>query len=123
MRRSLRKYLPVFVIALMVQLFAPIGASWAAVINASDPLSNAGICHNASAETVPQDGRGDRQSDHGNACDICCLASASASIDMPKAEAFQVTYRQAARVVWDDQTPHILVPRGRSNIKARAPPL
>jgi hypothetical protein len=45
MRARLRKYLPVFLIAVLVQILAPISASWAAAVAASDPLSVAAICH------------------------------------------------------------------------------
>ena len=39
MRRRLKKFLPIVLIALVVQIFAPIGACWAASIAASDPLA------------------------------------------------------------------------------------
>ena len=45
--RWLKKFLPIVLIALMVQIFAPIGACWAASIAASDPLAGAVICHGA----------------------------------------------------------------------------
>ena len=45
MRRRLKNFLPIVLIALAVQIFAPIGACWAASIAASDPLHGAAICH------------------------------------------------------------------------------
>ena len=45
MRRRLKNFLPIVLIALVVQIFAPIGACWAASIAASDPLAAAVICH------------------------------------------------------------------------------
>ena len=39
MRRRLNNFLPIVLIALLVQIFAPIGACWAASIAASDPLA------------------------------------------------------------------------------------
>ena len=39
MRRRFQKYLPIVLVALMVQIFAPIGACWAAAVVASDPLA------------------------------------------------------------------------------------
>ncbi len=41
MRRRLRKFFPIVLIALTVQIFAPIGACWAASIAASDPAQAA----------------------------------------------------------------------------------
>ena len=49
MRRRLRKFFPIVLIALTVQIFAPIGACWAASIAASDPLHAAIICHGDTA--------------------------------------------------------------------------
>jgi len=43
--RRLKNFLPIVLIALAVQIFAPIGACWAATIAASDPLAGAVICH------------------------------------------------------------------------------
>ena len=53
MRRRLRKFLPIVLIAVMVQILAPIAACWAASIAASDPLHAAVICHDNSASTQP----------------------------------------------------------------------
>ena len=54
MRRRLRKFFPIVLIALMVQIFAPIGACWAASIAASDPLHAAVICHGDTASAQGQ---------------------------------------------------------------------
>ena len=45
MRRRLRKFLPIVLVALVVQILAPIAACWAASIATSDPLLGAAICH------------------------------------------------------------------------------
>src|SRR5947199_8253898 len=47
--RRLKNFLPIVLIALVVQIFAPIGACWAATIAASDPLAGAVICHGNAA--------------------------------------------------------------------------
>jgi len=54
MRRRLRKFFPIVLIALAVQIFAPIGACWAASIAASDPLHAAIICHGDTASAQGQ---------------------------------------------------------------------
>jgi hypothetical protein len=122
MRQRFQKYLPIVLIALMVQIFAPIGACWAATIAASDPLAAAEICHDSASAPSQQDNQTGPHSQHGSACAICCLASAGASIDTPKIEAFAVPYRETARVAWHGQTPDIAASRTRSNAQARAPP-
>ena len=43
MRRRLKNFLPIVLFALAVQIFAPIGACWAASIAASDPLARADL--------------------------------------------------------------------------------
>jgi hypothetical protein len=44
MRRRLRKFLPIVLLALTVQILAPIAACWAPSIAGSDPLHAAIIC-------------------------------------------------------------------------------
>jgi hypothetical protein len=122
MRQRFQKYLPIVLIALMVQIFAPIGACWAAAIAASDPLAAASICHDGASATGQQDNQTPPDSHRGGSCAICCLASAGAAIDTPKIEAFAVPYRQTARVAWHDQAADIGASRTRSNAQARAPP-
>jgi hypothetical protein len=122
MRQRFQKYLPIVLVALMVQIFAPIGACWAAAIAASDPLAAATICHGATPAADRQDNQTAPDSQHGSACAICCLANAGASIDTPKVEAFAVPYRVTARIAWHDQTADVSVSRIGSNAQARAPP-
>jgi len=122
MRQRFQKYLPIVLIALMVQIFAPIGACWAAAIAASDPLAAANICHDSASATGQQDNQTAPDSHHGGSCALCCLASAGASIDTPKVEAFAVPYRVTANVTWHDQAADVSLSRTGSNAQARAPP-
>ena len=124
MRRRFQKYLPIVMIALMVQIFAPIGACWAAAMAASDPLATAEICHDSGTVAGQT---GDQTSDHrehGSACAICCLASAGAgaSIDTPALAAVSHPYRATARVIWHEQAIDVAAFRAGSNTRARAPP-
>jgi hypothetical protein len=120
MRARLQKYLPIFIIALLVQVLAPIGACWAAAVTASDPLSALEICHNGGADQ-PAD-PGGQQSAHGSGCSICCLASVSASIPAPTLAAFAAPYRELAPVVWQEQSLDLSAFRVGANAQARAPP-
>ena len=122
MRQRLQRYLPIAMIALMVQILAPIGACWAAAVAASDPLHTAQICRDvASGNGQPSDQTG-RHSQHGSACAICCFASFSPSINMPRIEALALPYRQTARIGWRDQALDPSTARAGSNAQARAPP-
>ncbi len=126
MRRKLRVYLPVFLMALMVQILAPIGASWAAAFRLSDPFAafaDAAICHNDGSDagdTADQPG----QTGHHihEACALCCLAHAGASMDAPSSAAFAAPYRLLLRMVWYHAEPRLRDTRGSGHTQARAPP-
>lgn len=121
MRARLQKYLPIFLIALLVQVFAPIGACWAAAVAVSDPLNVAEIClHSGSTADQPTDPGGPRE--HGPGCAICCLASTNASVDTPSVAAFAAPYREQARVIWHEQTLGLSAVHIGANAQARAPP-
>jgi hypothetical protein len=120
MRRRFQKFLPIILIALVVQILAPIGATWAAAIAASDPLSAAPICHGGQ-EGIPHGDQNGRA--HDGACSVCCAAQASAPLDTPKATTSVVLTRVAARVIWRDEAADVLPVRAGSHAQARAPPL
>jgi hypothetical protein len=122
MRRRYQRFLPIVLIALMVQVFAPVAACWAAVVAASDPLGAAEICHDPSALAGQSGDQGGQHRQQGAACSICCLASASASLDTPEVAVLAVPYRDSARVIWHEQAPDLSGARLGSNAKARAPP-
>ena len=123
MRRRLRNFLPVVLIALAVQILAPIGACWAASIAASDPLRAAVICHDAAAtqdqannQTGPTGQRA-----HDGCCSVCSVADAGAPVETPQT-AISVPYLQPERVLWLDRTPDLFGSRAGSHAQARAPP-
>jgi Protein of unknown function (DUF2946) len=122
MRRRFQRYLPIVLIALMVQIFAPVGACWAAAIAASDPLATAEICHDSgTAAGQTGDQTGDHR-EHGGACAICCLVSAGTSVDTPTIAVVSHPYRATARVIWHQQAADLATFRAGSNAQARAPP-
>lgn len=122
MRRRLQKFLPIVLIALMVQILAPIAACWAAGIAASDALGSAFICHNNAASAPAQSDQGADHRGHDGACSICCIAQAATAINTPQQVAVTAPYRQPALVVWRDQAPDLPGARGGFSAQARAPP-
>jgi hypothetical protein len=123
MRRRYQNFLPIVLIALVVQIFAPVAACWAAVAAAADPLGSAEICHDTSAAVAGQsDDQSGQHREQGAPCSICCLATASTSLDTPAPVALAVPHRASARVLWHDQTLELATSRIGSNAKARAPP-
>jgi hypothetical protein len=122
MRRQLLRFLPVFLIALTVQILAPIASSWTAALAASDPLGMADICFNNPSQPPAAGDQGADHRAHDRLCSICCAAQAAAALDTPTQPAVAVTDRRPARVVWHNGAPEWDVARIASNAQARAPP-
>lgn len=122
MRQRLRKYIPVFLIALMVQILAPIGASVAVAVAASDPLAAAEICQDH-ASSVPAPGDQGNQQTHDASCVICCVFSGSAApANTPDTVGLVVPYRDDQGVAWHARKPRVADSFAGSNTRARAPP-
>ncbi|HEV7878819.1 DUF2946 domain-containing protein [Bradyrhizobium sp.] len=121
MRRRLGKFLPIVLIAVLVQIFAPIGATWAASIAASDPLHGAVICHGNAASVPNQPDQPGQSRAHDGCCSVCSVVHTGAPVDTPPA-AVVVPLRHAARVVWRDTPPELFSSRAGSHAQARAPP-
>jgi len=118
MHARLQKFLPVVLLALAMQVLAPIAACLAAGQAVADPLSAAAICHNVSE----QGGQTDTPTAHGAACALCCLAQVSASLDSPQQAAFAIPVRHAARVMWHATDRSTISACKGTSAQARAPP-
>src|ERR1700728_239591 len=120
--RRLKGYFPIFVIALMVQLLAPIGASWAFASAVSDPLAAEEICHQSDPSSNGSDQGGQHRS-HDASCVLCCGFGASATPgSTPEPAGLIAAYRASSAIVWRDYAPQLAESRTGSNAKARAPP-
>ena len=121
MRKRLKNFLPIVLVALVVQIFAPIGACWAASIAASDPLAAAVICHgNADAGTGQSDQTGHRA--HDGCCSVCSVLHTGAPVDVPQTAAAISFERRQSGVAWVAFTPDRFGSRAGSHAQARAPP-
>jgi hypothetical protein len=123
MRRRLRKFFPIVLIALTVQIFAPIAACWAAGIAASDPLYAAAICHDDGTSTSGQSDPTGQPRAHDGCCSVCSVAHTGAPVDTPQTSAVTTPYLQSIRVVWLEPVPDQFGSRAGSHAQARAPPL
>jgi hypothetical protein len=121
MRRRVGKFFPIVLIALMVQIFAPIGATWAASISASDPLHAAMICSGDMASTAGQTDQTGQPRAHEGCCSVCSVAHSGAPLDPPQS-VVATSYRSFLRVVWHDAAPELSGARTGSQAQARAPP-
>ncbi len=121
MRARLQKFLPIVLLALVMQVLAPIAACWAAGQAVADPLQSVVICHSAGEQGVPNDPTG-APTAHVGTCALCCLAQANASFDSPPQATLPIPFRHAECVVWHDADAGVATAHGGSNAQARAPP-
>ncbi|WP_027575632.1 DUF2946 domain-containing protein [Bradyrhizobium sp. WSM1743] len=121
MRARLQKYLPLVLLALVMQVLAPIAACLAAGQAVADPLSAGVICHSASEQGGLNDQTGGPTA-HAGACALCCLAQANASLDSPTHAALAIPVRHAERVVWHPAHASAISAYKGSSAQARAPP-
>ena len=120
MRARLQKFLPVVLLALVMQVLAPIAACWAAGQAVVDPLGTGIVCHSVSEQGAPNDQGA--PSAHAGTCALCCLAQANASFDSPPQATLPIPLRHAERVVWREADASAVTAHGRSSAQARAPP-
>ena len=118
--RRLKRYFPIFVIALMVQILAPIGANIAFAAAISDPLAAAAICQTGSSNDSDQGGQ---HQTHDASCVLCCgFSTSAAAFSSPEPTVLATPYRFARVVAWRDEAPELADSCTGSNAKARAPP-
>ncbi|WP_354083068.1 DUF2946 family protein [Bradyrhizobium sp. S3.3.6] len=120
MRARLQKFLPVVLLALVMQVLAPIAACWAAGQAVGDPLGTGVICHSVSEQGTPNDQNAPTA--HAGACALCCLAQANASFDSPLHAVLSVPFRHAERVVWHEADASAVAAHKGSSAQARGPP-
>jgi hypothetical protein len=123
LRWRLEWLLPIALFALLLQIAAPIGASWLAAAALADPLPLAEICHSTvDAAPAPAD-----QSDDHHACGfdclICCALHAGGALDAPRMPALVAPPRQTTPVLWHGVPLDLIRTRAGSNAQARAPPI
>lgn len=119
MRRRLKNFLPIVLVALLVQILAPIGACWAATLAASDPLAAATICHDDAGA-----GQGDQTGHdaHDGCCSACSVLQTGAPVDHPEITT-QAVERAPSRIAWLDFASELDRSRAGLSAQARAPPL
>jgi len=119
-RRRLQSWLPIALLALLVQIAAPIGASWLAAAALADPLRGSEICHSDIAP-APADQSGDRHA-CGLDCLVCCVLHAGGALDAPQTPALVLPRLATSRIIWLGAALILARPQAGSNAQARAPP-
>ncbi|WP_197489462.1 DUF2946 domain-containing protein [Bradyrhizobium sp. DOA1] len=121
MHARLQKFLPIVLLALVMQVLAPIAACLAAGQAVADPLFAGVICHSGGEQGGQNDQTGSPTA-HAGACAMCCLAQAAASLDSPLQVALATPVRHAERVVWRAADASRVSAYRGSGAQARAPP-
>lgn len=122
MRRRLKNLLPIVLMALAVQVFAPIAACWAASIAASDPLGVAVICHGNGASGASQHGASGAQGAENACCGLCGVLHTGAPVDPPQTASVFTFERRTTTVAWHELALDPAISRAGSPEQARAPP-
>ena len=120
--RRLGLLIPIVLLAVLVQLFAPIAAFRAFAYAVNDPLSMATICSGMSSSADTQTAPGTTQHDHGDCCAFCAAGhGGSVALDPPPL-IFVSLQRLYERVSWLEAADMMPTVRVGSNAQARAPP-
>lgn len=120
MRRRLGKFLPIVMIAMLVQVFAPVAACLAFSTAASDPLAGA-ICSHAADATASQDGQTDPQQGQANCCTLCGAVHSATPTPDPQSSVVTVE-REVNAVIWRELSFVLPSSAADSNAQARGPP-
>ncbi|MGY4308437.1 hypothetical protein ACVIJ6_005680 [Bradyrhizobium sp. USDA 4369] len=121
-RGWIARVLPLAVLALIIQLLAPVvsSAMAAAAIGAVDPLAGAVICH-AEPDASPSSRDADRTA-CGLDCVMCCVLHAAAVLDTPPAPTSAAPQRGWVRIAWGGCELGLVHLLARSQTQPRAPP-
>jgi hypothetical protein len=122
MRRRLEVLIPIVLLSILVQLFAPI-AAFRVVANAvSDPLYMASICSGMASSPDTQTAPANTQHDRGLCGVFCATGHGGSSVLDPPSLIFVSLQRRYQRVSWLEAAEPMPTVRVGSNAQARAPP-
>jgi hypothetical protein len=122
MRRRLEVFIPIVMLAILVQLMAPIAAFRVVAYATTDPLYMASICSGMTSASDTQTDPAKTQHQHGDCCAFCVGSHGGAVAVDPPAPTFVNLQRQYQQISWLEATEAIPVFRIGSNTQARAPP-
>jgi hypothetical protein len=122
MRRRVEVFIPIVLLSILVQLFAPIAAFRVVAYAVTDPLYMASICTDMEASPDAQTAPANTKHDHGDCC-VFCAAGHGGSITVPTPSLIFVSLqRRYQRVSWLEAADPMPTIRVGSNAQARAPP-
>jgi len=122
MRRRLELFIPIVLLSILVQLFAPIAAFRVVAYAVTDPLYMASICSGMVSSPDAQTAPAKTQHNHGDCCAFCAAGhGGSFAVDPPRL-VFVNLQRLYQRVSWLEAIDPVPTVRIGSNTQARAPP-
>jgi hypothetical protein len=123
MRRRLESFVPIVLLAVLVQLMAPIAAFRVVAYAASDPLYMASICTGMDSTSDAQTAPGNSRHSHSDCCAFCGAGhgGGAGAIDPPPL-IFVSLQRDYQLLSWLEAADPMPSPRVGSNAQARAPP-
>jgi DUF2946 family protein len=121
-RRRLEIFIPIVLLAVLVQLFAPIAAFRVVAYATTDPLYLASICSDMTSSSDTQTAPAKTPHSHADCCAFCGAGhGGSVAVDPPPLVFVQLQ-RQYQRVSWLEAAGPMPTVRIGSNTQARAPP-
>jgi hypothetical protein len=122
MRRRLELFIPIVVLAVLVQLIAPIAAFRVVAYATSDPLYLASICTETASSHASQTAPAETQHDHGECCAFCGAGHGASVVLVSPPLIFVTLQRQYQQISWLEAAEAMPIVRVGSNTQARAPP-
>jgi len=122
MRQRLEVFIPIVMLAGLVQLMAPIAAFRVVAYATTDPLYLASICSGMTSTSDAQTDPAGTPHRHGDCCAYCVGSHAGAVAVDPPPLIFVSLQRQYQQILWLEAAEAIPVFRVGSNAQARAPP-
>ena len=122
MRRRLELFIPIVLLAILVQLIAPIAAFRVVAYATSDPLYLASICTETASSPTGHAAPVNMPHDHGDCCAFCGAGHGGTVAIDPPPLIFVSLQRQYQRISWLEAADPVSTVRVGSNTQARAPP-
>ena len=123
MRRRLELLIPIVLLAIMVQLIAPIAAFRVVAYAATDPLYMSPICSGMVTAEDMTTAPTKAPHDHGECCAFCAAGHGGAIAIEPPVLVFVSLQRLYQHLSWLEAAAPMPAIRVGSNAQARAPPL
>jgi hypothetical protein len=122
MRRRLEIFIPIVMLAVLVQLMAPIAVFRVVAYATTDPLYLTSICSGITSDSDAQTDPASKPHHHGDCCAFCVGSHGGAVAVDPPPLIFVSLQRQYQQIFWLEAAEPMPVFRVGSNAQARAPP-